>query len=460
MDRVLAGVTGCADAKPASGLSNEFAVRPLSLRVNFSWTLIGNVVYAACQWGMLITLAKVGSSEMVGQFALGLAVVAPIVAFSMLSLRAVQATDARREYSFADYFGLRLLCSALAMAAIIAVAPFVAGSRETAWVILCVGLAAIPESISDVLYGLLQQRERMNRIAVSMMLKGPLMLAAMFGIMLLTHNVCLALLAVGISRLVVLVFYDIPSGVWVLGASRSAADRNSRSRERIAPRWDRAVMGQLAWLAFPLGTTVMLSALIGSIPRYFIEHELGTRELGIFAAIAYLMLVGTTLVRALGQSASPRLSQYYAAGKISAFCRLLFKLMLIGAVLGLAAVAISIVAGRELLAFFYSPEYAEENSILVWIMAAAGVQYIASFLGYGMTAARYFRVQVLMNCITLGTMFTACWLLISGDGLQGAAIAVLVTNCVLLVAAFLIVFHAIRNTEIQVKHPVSLMGAK
>ncbi|MGI6375285.1 MAG: hypothetical protein ACOX3S_04670 [Anaerolineae bacterium] len=25
----------------------------LSLRANFSWTLVGNVVYAACQWGML-----------------------------------------------------------------------------------------------------------------------------------------------------------------------------------------------------------------------------------------------------------------------------------------------------------------------------------------------------------------------------------------------------------------------
>jgi hypothetical protein len=48
----------------------------LSLRKNFSWTFVGNVVYAACQWGILVALAKLGTPEMVGQFTLGLAVAA------------------------------------------------------------------------------------------------------------------------------------------------------------------------------------------------------------------------------------------------------------------------------------------------------------------------------------------------------------------------------------------------
>jgi hypothetical protein len=47
--------------------------------VNFLWTLSGNVVYAACQWGMLVVLAKLGTHQMVGEFALALAITAPIV---------------------------------------------------------------------------------------------------------------------------------------------------------------------------------------------------------------------------------------------------------------------------------------------------------------------------------------------------------------------------------------------
>jgi hypothetical protein len=32
--------------------------KPLTLRRNFSWTFLGNAVYAACQWGMMIAIAK------------------------------------------------------------------------------------------------------------------------------------------------------------------------------------------------------------------------------------------------------------------------------------------------------------------------------------------------------------------------------------------------------------------
>ena len=62
----------------------------LSLRANFSWTFAGNVVYAGCQWGMLVMLGELGSPEMVGQFALGLTVTAPVVMFTRLQLADVR----------------------------------------------------------------------------------------------------------------------------------------------------------------------------------------------------------------------------------------------------------------------------------------------------------------------------------------------------------------------------------
>src|SRR3954465_14084130 len=79
------------------------ARQALSLRANFSWTFAGNVVYAGCQWGMLMVLAKVGNPLMVGQDALGLAVTAPVVMLSNLQLRGVLATDARDTHRFNTY---------------------------------------------------------------------------------------------------------------------------------------------------------------------------------------------------------------------------------------------------------------------------------------------------------------------------------------------------------------------
>ena len=62
--------------------------------------------------------------------------------------------------------------------------------------------------------------------------------------------------------------------------------------------------------------------------------------LGFYAAMAYLMVAGTIVVAALGQSSAPRLSQYYALGNRDAFTSLLATTVCIGFGLGLVSKAI------------------------------------------------------------------------------------------------------------------------
>jgi len=45
-----------------NAISNIIVNKPLSLIRNFSWTLIGTGLYAFCQWGMLVVLAKRSSA--------------------------------------------------------------------------------------------------------------------------------------------------------------------------------------------------------------------------------------------------------------------------------------------------------------------------------------------------------------------------------------------------------------
>src|SRR5690349_18837641 len=107
----------------------------LSWRSNFAWALSGNIVYAACQWGMVVALAKLGNSFMVGQFSLGLAITTPVLMFTNLQLRAVQATDAKRQHPFGEYLGLRVMTTLVALSVIAAIAAFGGYERETALVI-------------------------------------------------------------------------------------------------------------------------------------------------------------------------------------------------------------------------------------------------------------------------------------------------------------------------------------
>jgi len=392
---------------------------PLSLRVNFAWTLMGNVVYASCQWGMTVALAKIGSPEMVGQFALGLAITTPIILFAGLALRAVQATDARQIYQFSDYLGLRLATTFFAVVVIAGIAWKGSYNGDVQWTILLIGLAKGFEAISDIFYGLFQQQERMDWIARSMMIKGPLSLIALTLAVLATHRVWVGALALAIAWLVVLVLYDIPNGARTLSVDRW---------NKLRPNWHLPTLLRLTRLTFPLGLTMMLISLNTNIPRYFVEHYGGQRELGFFAAITYLTVAGTTVVSALGQSGSPRLAKYYASGNKHQFSYLLARLTGIGLALGIVGILISLLAGREILTLLYRSEYAQFNNVLVWVMIAATLGYVASFLGYAMTAARYFAIQPVIFGVVALTNALFCSILIPSYGLLGASWALGIAN--------------------------------
>ncbi len=393
--------------------------RALSLRANFSWTFVGNVVYAACQWAMLVVLAKLGSPETVGQFALGLAITAPVIMLTNLQLRSIQATDARRAYRFGHYLGLRLAATPVALLVIVAITFASQYGWQTALVVLAVGMSKVFESISDVFYGLLQQHEQMDRIAKSMMLKGPLSLIALGAAILLTGNIVWGATALAAVWALLLVAYDLRNGRAVLRAASDAEPDGER--EIVRPIWDWRRLGKLTWLALPLGVVMMLASLTTNIPRYFIERFAGERELGIFAAMVYIMVAGTTVVDALGQAVSPRLSRQYADGAVGAFRALLGKLLCIGAALGAAGVVVGTLIGGPVLRLLYRPEYAEHLDVFMWILIATGISYLCSVFGYAMTAAQYFTIQVPIFVVSIIVVTVACALLVPNHGILGAA---------------------------------------
>jgi len=395
---------------------------------------------------MLVILAKLGSPIMVGQFALGLAVTAPIIMFAILQLRAVQATDAKHEYLFGDYLGLRLIAIALALFVIVAISFFSGYREDTMLVILVIGVAKAFESTSDIFFGLLQQHERMDRIAKSMMLKGFLSLLALGIGVYLTRSTLWGVIGLAVIWALILIYYDLKSGALILRLSQitNPSANIKIDDSTLSPRWDKAKLRKLALLALPLGFVMLLISLNVNIPRYFIEHYLGERQLGIFAAISYLMVAGTTIVSALGQSASPRLAKYYASGNHTAFRDLLVKLVAIAMLLGLAGLLVVIFAGRELLTLLYRPEYAKHVDIFLWAMVAAGISYITSFLGYGMTAARYFKVQMPLFTVVILVLIIACFWLIPAYGLLGAAMALTIAAIAQMLGSLVILAYAFR----------------
>jgi len=412
--------------------------KPLpTLRSTASWTLAASLIYAAAQWAMISAAAKLTSAAALGQFALGLSIAAPVLMLTNMQLRALQATDARCEHTFADYFTLRCLGNVAGVVLILAIVVLAHYDRTTSAVILLVAVARAVEQLSDVVAGLLQKFERLDQAARAQMIRGAGSAIVFAVVLWVSRSLIVAVGAFAVTCALVVLAYDFRL------ARRLHDGRSflSSSRNRLQ---------LLACASLPLGVVTALAVLNVNIPRYVVEHYLGAAQLGVFVSVAYVLIATVNVVvNAMGQSASARLAQMFAAGDLGGFNRILRNLLLIGVAITLLGAPLALVCGRPLLSLIYRPEYAQYAALLAMMAAVAGVSAVGGILGFGVTATRRFRSQLPVLAVATLVGFAAAVLLVPKHGLFGAAFALLVSSTVLILGNGAILAVAERAVRIR-----------
>jgi O-antigen/teichoic acid export membrane protein len=397
----------------------------LSLRSNFVWILIGNAIYAVCQWGAIVALAKLGSSFMIGQFSLGLAIATPVLMFTNLNLRVVQATDSRRLYSFEEYLRLRAVMTLAGLAVIAGITCSGHYERQTKIVILTVALAKGIETLSDIHYGLFQLNDRLDQTGRSMMFRGILSVAALGTGLYLTRNILWGCAGLALVWLAALLVFDVGRGRRIV-ASYPSGQNFARPAER-RRRWN------LMRTALPLGIATTLAALNLNMPRYFIHARLGEHQLGIYSALAYTTVAMILVSDSLGHCAIPRLARLYSGGRLREYRSLLARLLAAGGGLGLAGLTVAQFMGARLLRLVYGSEYAVHFRIFLTLIMAAAIYCVACMFTSAITSARCFRIQVPLYALVVGSNALACAFWVPAAGLAGAASAMVVAAVVHLV---------------------------
>jgi O-antigen/teichoic acid export membrane protein len=426
-------------------LTKKFFPLVTSTKANFLWMMFGNGTYALCQWGMLVVLAKLGSPEVVGRFALATAIIAPVMMVTNMQLRGVQATDAKYEYLLADYISVRVICSTAALLIILAILGIGSFEDAAVTVTITLALAKFVESLSDVFFGFFQQHEKMSVMAISMTIKGLLSVAVLGALFHFFGSLPLALAGLFCAWLLVLVFYD-----WRNAARMPMSQKDPQRQPPLMATalhsltQRQTVIWKIIKLAFPLGVVMGIISLNTNIPLYAIERLLGPHDLGIFAALAYTTIAINMFIQALGQAVSPRLARDFAEGNLIEFKRILRKMALINFGIGLAGVLIILLGGKLILTLIYTVEYGEYANLFLILMSSATLLGIASAFGYAMTAARQFKLQVPLFTAVLASTILGSFLLIPRWGLYGAALALVASALIQIIGSAWIVGRALR----------------
>ncbi len=392
------------------------------IKTNSSFLFIGNLVYAVCQWGMLVVYAKLGSPEVVGQFSLASAILVPMVMFANLQLRAIQATDAADKYSLDDFMAIRMVSLGIFFCLVAVVGVLFYRENGVLPVLFVLALAKGIEALNDVLYGYFQKHERMGFIARSMAIKGVSSLAIVAVIFHISKNLSLSLAALTLVWLGRMLFFDFPalarfeSGRYIYHGAGNFLGRILKSYV------DRKVfLKEILANGACLGMVMGLISLNTSTPRYIVDRLLGSRDLGFFAAMAYTSVAIYMFVVAVGQATLPRLARHFIDGDKAGFLKVLFRNIIVVVIYGSAGLVVVSFFGQKLLSIAYTKDYAAYNSVLILILLSSVVFSVASMLGYALTAIKCYVEQIPVFLAVILVNAALCYFLTPRFGLEGAA---------------------------------------
>jgi O-antigen/teichoic acid export membrane protein len=371
------------------------------------WLLFSNLAYAACQWGALAALAKLGTAAALGHFGLALAVATPVVLVTGFALRAVQATDVQRRYSFAAYLNLRLAANAVA-AAIIAAAAHGVLDPAAAAVLLPIGTAKLAEATSETCYGLAQRHDRMRFVALSKVVRGALGLAGLVTVVALGGSVAEGAWALAAVWTAFLFAVDLPV---------------SATLERAVAWTSPATLWKLSVESAPLGLVNGVLAATQSLPRYLLQLSHGPAAVGYFTALAALGPALDQLAGSIGNAAAPRLG-WAAASNARRYRRLVVQLLLVAVAISGILTTAAAIGGPAFLRLAYRPDYGAFRMAFVLVVLGAGFTIINSVSYFALVAARRAYAQLGIQCLGLGITAVSGAFLVHAYGVDGAAASI------------------------------------
>lgn len=385
------------------------------LKINFIWLFGGNMIYAFCQFLYITLITKLGSIEMVGTFSLGLAITAPVFMFSNLQLRTVQVSDSNNEYVFGEFLALRIVTVVFGLLVTFTIVQLFYNSSNVKYVALVLSVYKAIEGICDIIFGYFQKKENLPLVSTSLVLKGTLTVLGLTVCMFFSKNLLSVVIVIALVMGLVLIFVDI---------------KNLRMYTQFHPIFNRKILKKLFNTSLPLGLVMLFVCLNINIPRYFLEQYAGTKELGLFASISNLMIAGSTIISALGQSASPKLVKYFFDGNRKSFTTLLLKMIGIATMVTMCGLFIAVVVGEKLLVLMFSKDFIGYQNILILMIMSAGIGFIASFMGDGLNATKAFKIQLPIIVISVISNLVCSYLLIPSKGLEGATFVLIITSLI------------------------------
>jgi len=401
----------------------------------FGWSAVGNYLYAAAQFAVLLVIVARGTQSDVASFLLALAVAAPIFMTMSLNLRAALASDSAGDYTVRAYIVTRAASTAVGVVLVIVVSFFIgAGSGGTLAIVL-MGLAKASESVSNLAQGAYLHAEKHEYVTASQISLAVLGYGGFVAVFVSTGNLEAALVALGIG--------------WLMSALVVDSFLIRRVKDDLASMNGSDSAVTLARVSAPLGLERGATALAAYLPLIVLDLSGATvAAVAAFGVVSQTVRVVQVFARTSSFALIPALSRLYAAGEHRVLGALFRKLFLIVGIAGVALFVGAVSVGDRLIELIFGAAYVVDGLIEIIALNGASIVFLALTM-IGLLSFRKFRLVLGVRILAIGVTTLFLVVLTGRYGVLGVASAAVLGNATSVVVGLFMIRASVRTEALK-----------
>lgn len=373
---------------------------------DYIWNTLGSIVFAVSFPVLIILITRVQGAESAGIFSIAFVTAQMFMIVGNYAVRAFQASDVQRKYTFAEYRLQRYICCLLMMFLGIAYSLFRGYSNDIFQFCIVLCFYKMIDALADVYEGELQRQNVLYKAGISLAARTVTSILGFMCVLVITGNLLAASIAMCIiAGIALLCFAIIPT-------------RNLKEKKRGTNRKN---VGEIFVQCFPLFLSLFLLGYINNSPKYAMENELPYEYQTYFNALYFPSQVIYMLTGFLFKPMLLSMAGYWRDWEKVKLVTLVKKILVVIAMLTAAGMLAVYILGVPILSLVFGVNLSGYQLHAVILIAAGGLIAVVNFMYHVLTVMRKQKILMLAyiavfllsliipaNCVKISGMWGAC----------------------------------------------------
>ncbi len=392
-----------------------------SQKKNFLFNMIGSLTNAIVSLALMVVVSYITNSATAGIFSLAFSTSQMMYTICVFEMRNIQATDAKREFSFGHISMFRII-SIVAMWAFFAIFVWIRGfDKETVFVMIAITLYMTAASMSDLFQGNLHRNGYLSIAGRSLACQVAIM-AVVFSIALIfTKSLLFAAATMPIVVIVWIFAHDVPF---------------NNNFNKFRPRFQFNALLKMFLCALPLFLSSFLHQYIFNSPKYAIEDALSKSDQAHYGYLVMPVFVINLLSIFVFRPQLISLSSDWVTGKLTSFKKTVVRLYAWVGIVTLVALIGGYLLGIPVLELFYNADLANKKPVFMVLLIAGGFSAASTLTLTLFTTMRKQKLCLIAYAVTMIFALVIPNIMVEQLGLMGAALSYLCEMAILFAVMF------------------------